>query len=99
MNFQCNIVLDSARLSARLVQFSPRGVVAGLYLEQLGERLYEAGPAGQEGLPSLINDEWLGRNWTASHNTEPACGNCDELSVRYVDKSAVIPHKRKVRAS
>src|SRR6202162_1931948 len=99
MNFQCDIVLDCACRSARLVQFSPHGVVSGLHLEQLGERLYEAGPAGHEGLPSLIKDEWLRRNWTAGHDTERACGNRDELSVGYMGQGAVISYEWKVRAS
>jgi hypothetical protein len=94
-NSQGNIVLNSASLSAACLYLGACGVVSGFDLKELGKRLDEARATGEKVSSTLIQDEGSRRESTS----QCAGRNLNQLSVRHVGKTGVIPDRRQVRAS
>src|SRR5215467_7065403 len=99
MDLERNVVHRLLRLIATGFQISACDGILRFELEVLRERLAQRGSADGKGVSALIDDVRPGWDWSVCRAAETALGNGDELGVSHRENSAVIPQRRKIRAS
>src|SRR5215467_7449756 len=99
MDLERNVVDRLLRLIATGFQISACDGILRFELEVLRERLAQRGSADGKGVSALIDDVRPGWDWSVCRAAETALGNGDELGVCHRENSAVIPQRRKIRAS
>ena len=95
---QRRLVFEAARLCARGLRLGARDVVGGPHPEELCQRLNDAGAVGRRSDATLVENQRLRRNRSATDDAEPAGGNLDQLGIRQVDQRRVVSHLWKVAA-